>query len=111
LETLNTYSKGHPRFGRTDFSKSFFSKTLDTNLPVEFYDLNNCKGIIGFYSFAMVNLSNAGLKVVSLLSLLDYNNTEVNSFKINYLKNSCSNIFFPKSIYELECFLNGQNNR
>jgi hypothetical protein len=105
LSTKNTFTKGHPRLGRTNFSKDFNFNELDRHLPLEFYNLSNCYAIIGFYSYALVNLSNMGLPVISLLSLFDFESSESKTLKINYLKSSFNDIFFPETITELDSIL------
>ena len=109
LSTKNTFTKGHPRLGRTNFSKDFNFKELDRQLPVEFYNLSNCYAIIGFYSYSLVNLSNMGLPVISLLSLFDFESSQARALKINYLKCSFNNIYFPETVSELESIIKNLN--
>ena len=103
LSTKNTFTKGHPRLGRTNFSKDYNFNELERQFPLEFYNLSNCYAIIGFYSYSLVNLSNMGLPVISLLLMFDFESSEARTLKIIYLKSSF------KTISELESIIKNLN--
>lgn len=106
-QSHNCYVKSHPRFENSDFSKGFQLNVIDKNFPVEFINLINCKAVVGFSSFALVNLANKGYKVISLIELFEYNDETHKKELKDYLESFSSNrILYPKTFSDFKSCIN-----
>lgn len=107
IERRNCYVKSHPRFENSKFIKTFQLKVIEKHFPVEFINLENCKAVIGFSSYALVNFANKGYKVISLIELFVYNDDTRKVELKNYLEKFSSNrILYPKTLFDLKSYLN-----
>ncbi len=106
IEEHNCYVKSHPRFENSDFIKTFQLKVIEKHFPVEMINLVNCKAVIGFSSYALVNFANKGYKVISLIELFVYDNDTRKIELKNYLEKFSSNrILYPKTLSEFKLYL------
>ncbi|MHA8090227.1 hypothetical protein U8593_07990 [Aquirufa antheringensis] len=102
------YTKAHPRLGMASFLSPFNFKEIDSNIPIEFLNINNCRMVIGINSIALCHFANKGVKTISILNLMHFESFKIRHLNINYLKqNSYKNdIFFPNTLDDLVDIIN-----
>jgi len=103
LSRFNTLVKGHPRLGSSHYSVDRRFQQIIPHIPIEFVDLSNCRCVVGYYSIALANIANMGIKAISLLKVMPYIDTNVRQSRILYLEQYAPNrILYPLTTKELE---------
>lgn len=92
---LEIYFKGHPRLGTPLFFMDNHYSHLDLIFPIEFFDFENCKMIIGLGSVALANIANMRIKTYSLINFLPDENNHFKSSFFEYLNAHSNKIIFP----------------
>ncbi len=103
LKKFNTLVKGHPRLGLSLVTLRYGFHEIESFIPVEFIDFSTCQCVIGCWSIALPNLANMGVKAISLLKLLPYEDENLRHLRISYIEQYApSKILYPTTLEELE---------
>ena len=107
LKDYNVFLKGHPTRGASRLALKNNFKIIDNKFPIEFVDFSNCLCVVGIMSIALSNIAVEGIKSISLLNYIDFNDEKV---KKAYLKDITSlsevEIVFPKTIDDFKTLIN-----
>ena len=108
FKTEDFFLKAHPRIGPATFLSHYNINVIPSFVPIEFIDFTNCKLVIGLNSIALSNIASKGIRVLSLINLIDFSSEHIRQNFIHYLNTNCTNykIDYPNSFNSLKIYLN-----
>ena len=107
LQDYEVFLKGHPRRGASILALEHNFKIIDNQIPIEYIDLSNCICVIGSISNSLAKIADHGVKSISLLKYLDFNDQDLKKVYIKSLEvNGNSSIYFPETFDEFKVLIN-----
>jgi hypothetical protein len=109
LQDFDVFLKGHPRRGASILALEYNFKIIDNEIPIEYIDLSNCVCVIGSISNSLANIADHGVKSISLLKYLDFND---NNLKNGYIRGLSDRdigecrVLFPETFDSFKILLN-----